>query len=59
MRRLLLALPFALLPLAAQAADEHNHDHDHEHGSLDATRRCWPPDAGGRQGAETELKARR
>lgn len=36
MRRLLLALPFALLPLAAQAADEHNHDHDHEHGSLDA-----------------------
>ena len=36
MRRLLLALPFALLPLAAQAADEHNHDHNHEHGSLDA-----------------------
>ena len=35
MRRLLLALPFALLPLAiAQAADEH--DHDHEHGSLGA-----------------------
>jgi hypothetical protein len=35
MRRLLLALPFALLPLAvAQAADEH--DHDHEHGSLSA-----------------------
>ena len=35
MRRLLLALPFALLPLAiAQAADEH--DHDHEHGSLAA-----------------------
>ncbi len=34
MRRLLLALPFALLPLAATAAD---HDHDHaEHGSLDA-----------------------
>ncbi|MCF4996262.1 DUF2796 domain-containing protein [Pseudomonas syringae] len=33
MRRLLLALPFALLPLAvAQAAD----DHDHEHGSLGA-----------------------
>jgi hypothetical protein len=33
MRRLLLALPFALLPLAvAHAADEH--DHDHEHGSL-------------------------
>ncbi|AIG03259.1 putative zinc-binding protein [Pseudomonas fluorescens] len=36
MRRLLLALPFALLPLAAQAADEHHHDHDHEHGSLGA-----------------------
>ena len=35
MRRLLLALPFALLPVAiAQAADEH--DHDHEHGSLGA-----------------------
>ena len=35
MRRLLLALPFALLPLAiAQAADEH--DHDHEHASLGA-----------------------
>lgn len=35
MRRLLLALPFALLPLAfAQAATEH--DHDHEHGSLGA-----------------------
>ncbi|MDQ0126163.1 hypothetical protein J2W17_005141 [Pseudomonas lini] len=33
MRRLLLALPFALLPLAvAHAAD----DHDHEHGSLSA-----------------------
>jgi hypothetical protein len=33
MRRLLLALPFAMLPLAvAHAADEH----DHEHGSLDA-----------------------
>ncbi|MGP0175045.1 DUF2796 domain-containing protein [Pseudomonas sp. NCHU5208] len=33
MRRLLLALPFALLPLAvAQAHD----DHDHEHGSLGA-----------------------
>ncbi len=33
MRRLLLALPFALLPLvAAQAADTH----DHEHGSLGA-----------------------
>ncbi|MNK97446.1 hypothetical protein D3C87_1177800 [compost metagenome] len=33
MRRLLLALPFAMLPLAvAHAADEH----DHEHGSLAA-----------------------
>jgi len=37
MRRLLLALPFALLPLAvAYAADEHDHDNDHEHGSLGA-----------------------
>jgi len=37
MRRLLLALPFALLPLAVtHAADEHDHDHDHEHGSLGA-----------------------
>jgi len=37
MRRLLLALPFALLPLAvAHAAQEHDHDHDHEHGSLGA-----------------------
>ncbi|NVZ54402.1 MULTISPECIES: DUF2796 domain-containing protein [unclassified Pseudomonas] len=37
MRRLLLALPFALLPLAiAHAADEHEHEHGslgaHEHG---------------------------
>ncbi|SEN60751.1 Protein of unknown function [Pseudomonas sp. ok272] len=33
MRRLILALPFALLPLAiAQAADEH--DHDPQHASL-------------------------
>ena len=37
MRRLLLALPFAILPLAvAHAADEHNHEHGslgaHEHG---------------------------
>jgi len=37
MRRLLIALPFALLPLAvAQAADEHDHEHGslgtHEHG---------------------------
>jgi hypothetical protein len=39
MRRLLLALPFALLPLAAAQANEHNHAHadEHaEHGSLDA-----------------------
>ena len=37
MRRLLLALPFALLPLAvAHAHDDHDHDHDHEHGSLGA-----------------------
>lgn len=41
MRRLLLALPFALLPLAiAHAAVEHDHVHDHahdeEHGSLSA-----------------------
>lgn len=36
MRRLLLALPFALLPLAiAQAADSHeDHDHSEEHASL-------------------------
>lgn len=32
MRRLLLALPFALLPLAI--AQAHDDDHDHEHGSL-------------------------
>lgn len=37
MRRLLLALPFALLPLAAVAEDAHDHDHDHaEHASLGA-----------------------
>ncbi|MGF6328494.1 hypothetical protein ABH909_001372 [Pseudomonas sp. BS3782 TE3695] len=37
MRRLLLALPFALLPLAvAHAAVEHDHAHDEEHGSLNA-----------------------
>ena len=37
MRRLLLALPFALLPLAAaQAAQAHDHEHEHEHGSLGA-----------------------
>ena len=35
MRHLLLALPFALLPLAvAHATDDH--DHNHEHGSLGA-----------------------
>lgn len=34
MRRLLLALPFALLPLAIAQAQSHDHDHDHEHGSL-------------------------
>jgi len=40
MRRLLLALPFALLPLATGVAAhsyEHEHEHDHaEHGSLEA-----------------------
>ncbi|MHC6223757.1 DUF2796 domain-containing protein [Pseudomonas sp. X10] len=41
MRRLLLALPFALLPLAvAHAHDDHDHahehGHDHQHGSLGA-----------------------
>ncbi|TSC34716.1 DUF2796 domain-containing protein [Pseudomonas sp. ST1] len=37
MRRLLLALPFALLPLvAAHAAEVHDHDHGDEHGSLGA-----------------------
>ena len=37
MRRLLLALPFTLLPLAAAQAADHAHDHAHEaHGSLDA-----------------------
>jgi len=40
MRRLLLALPFTLLPLATGVAahsHEHDHAHDHaEHGSLDA-----------------------
>lgn len=38
MRRLLLALPFALLPLAvAHAHDDHDdHDHDHAHGALGA-----------------------
>ncbi|MEE1920771.1 DUF2796 domain-containing protein [Pseudomonas sp. 148P] len=36
MRRLLLALPLALLPLAVMAHDDHDHDHDHQHGSLGA-----------------------
>ncbi|MFQ6574979.1 DUF2796 domain-containing protein [Pseudomonas sp. UM16] len=37
MRRLFLALPFALLPLAvAYAHEDHDHDHDHAHGSLAA-----------------------
>ncbi|MCX2890306.1 MULTISPECIES: DUF2796 domain-containing protein [Pseudomonas] len=37
MRRLLLALPFALLPLGiAHAHDDHDHDHDHAHGTLGA-----------------------
>ena len=39
MRRLLLALPFALLPLAIAQANEHQHAHEDEHaehGSLDA-----------------------
>ena len=37
MRRLLLALPFAVLPLAvAHAHEDHDHDHDHAHGSLAA-----------------------
>jgi len=35
MRRLLLALPFALFPLAAAHAHD-DHDHDHAHGSLGA-----------------------
>ena len=37
MRRLFLALPFALLPLAvAHAHEDHDHDHDHAHSSLEA-----------------------
>jgi hypothetical protein len=39
MRRTLLALPFALLPLSIAHADSHEHAHDHaheEHGSLGA-----------------------
>jgi len=35
MRRLLLALPFALLPLAMAYAHD-DHDHDHAHGTLGA-----------------------
>lgn len=31
MRRILLALPFALLPLAVAHAQSHDHDHAHEH----------------------------
>ena len=31
MRRLLLALPFALLPGFVLAAGQHDHDHDHDH----------------------------
>ena len=37
MRRLMLALPFALLPLGVHAHEEgHDHEHEHEHGSLGA-----------------------
>ncbi|OAI93845.1 DUF2796 domain-containing protein [Pseudomonas putida] len=40
MRRLLLALPFALLPLAftasAHSDHDHDHEHDHAHGALGA-----------------------
>ncbi len=36
MHRLLLALPFALIPLAHAAEHSHGHDHDHEHTSLSA-----------------------
>lgn len=36
MRRLLLALPFALLPLAVAHAHDDDHDHDHAHGTLAA-----------------------
>lgn len=35
MRRLLLALPFAMLPLAVAHAHD-DHDHDHAHGTLGA-----------------------
>ncbi|WP_417797179.1 DUF2796 domain-containing protein [Stutzerimonas nitrititolerans] len=34
MRHLLLALPFALLPVIAHAAEHHHHDHHDEHASL-------------------------
>jgi hypothetical protein len=36
MRRLLLTLPFALLPLASVQAGDHDHDHHEEHSSLSA-----------------------
>ena len=36
MRRLLLALPFAMLPLAVAQAHDDDHDHDHAHGTLGA-----------------------
>ena len=36
MRRLLLALPFALLPLAVAHAHDDDHNHDHAHGTLGA-----------------------
>ena len=36
MRRLLLALPFVLLPLAVAHAHADDHDHDHAHGTLGA-----------------------
>ncbi|MGY4524396.1 DUF2796 domain-containing protein [Pseudomonas sp. UBA4617] len=36
MRRLLLALPFALLPLVVAQAHDDDHDHDHAHGTLGA-----------------------
>src|SRR5690606_21837304 len=34
MRHLLLALPFALLPVIAHANEHHHHDHHDEHASL-------------------------
>ena len=37
MRRLMLVLPFALLPFVVHAHEEgHEHEHEHEHGSLGA-----------------------